>query len=228
MTSNHLLQCIKIEPTLPAKRSIIWLHGLGADGNDFVSLVPEFNLPHEYPIRFIFPHAPIMPITLNNGYEMRAWYDIHSLTSHHPVDKIGIAQSIASISKLIDTEIASGITSTNIILAGFSQGAAIAIMTGICYPQSLAGIIALSGYLPLVNATFDQTNPANRKTPIFIAHGTDDPIVPYIAGKTAGTLLQQAGYPISWHSYPMAHSVCAEEIKDIGEWIKTTLTKNIR
>src|SRR3990167_181888 len=219
MTNHTALHFIEIEPAVPAQHTIIWLHGLGAAGNDFVPIVPELHLPSHHTIRFIFPHAPIMPITLNNSYGMRVWYDLYSLNNNHRVDETGIAQSVLSITELIEAEIARGISSTHIILAGFSQGAAIALTTGICYSQALGGIIALSGYLPLTN-TVDQASSANRKIPIFIAHGTHDPIVPYLAGKTAETLLQQAGYPVSFHTYPMAHSVCGEEIKDIGQWIK--------
>src|SRR3990167_10276545 len=223
MTNHTALHFIEIEPAVPAQHTIIWLHGLGADGNDFVPIVSELQLPPHHTIRFIFPHAPIMPVTLNNGYEMRAWYDIYSLNNNHRVDKKGIAQSVAAVTELIEAEITRGIPSKNILLAGFSQGAAIAITTGIRYPQTLAGIIALSGYLPLAEATLEQASHANRHIPIFIAHGTEDSVVPYFAGKAAETLLQQAGYAISWHSYPMPHSVCAEEIRDLAEWIKRTV-----
>ncbi|OGT36983.1 MAG: carboxylesterase [Gammaproteobacteria bacterium RIFCSPHIGHO2_12_FULL_37_14] len=214
---------VEIEPPVPAKHTIIWLHGLGADGNDFVPIVSELNLPANNGIRFIFPHAPIMPVTLNNGYEMRAWYDIYSLTNNHRVDESGIVQSLTSINELIEAEIARGISSSNILLAGFSQGAAIALTAGLHYQQTLAGIIALSGYLPLMEKTFDQANESNRKIPIFIAHGTQDSVVPYAAGKAAETLLRQAGYTVEWHHYAMQHSVCAEEMNDIGQWIKNIL-----
>ena len=186
MKKHQSLHFIEIEPSTAAKQTIIWLHGLGADGNDFVPIVSELGLPLQHSIRFIFPHAPIMPVTLNNGYEMRAWYDIYSLTSKE-VDQEGIARSVISIAEIIEAEIARGISSENIVLAGFSQGAAIAMTTGIRYHKPLAGVIALSGYLPLAITSFDHTSEANRNLPIFIAHGTEDAVVSYFAGKAAET-----------------------------------------
>lgn len=223
MTHFQTLHFIEIEPILPAQSTIIWLHGLGADGNDFVPIIRELDLPTHHTVRFIFPHAKIMPVTINNGYEMRAWYDIYSLTDSQKIDKAGISHSVTAVTELIEAEVARGISSNRIVLAGFSQGAAIAITTGIRYSHPLAGIVALSGYLPLGKASFDQATPANKKIPIFIAHGTEDLVVPYVAGEYAEVLLRQKDYPTSWHSYPMPHTVCAQEIKDIGDWIKTVL-----
>ena len=180
MSTENILSCIKIEPEQSAKYSVIWLHGLGADGNDFVPIAAELNMQKN--IRFIFPHAPIMPITINNGYEMRAWYDILTFSFHSDVDNQGIAKSAFHIEKLIEKEVARGITTNNIFLAGFSQGAAMSLMTGICYPKPLAGIIALSGYLPEAKEVLKKANASNQDIPIFLAHGTEDPILPYTLG----------------------------------------------
>lgn len=220
--SQEYLSCIEIEPESSAQHSIIWLHGLGADGNDFVPIVPELKLPKDLGVRFIFPHAPIMPITINNGYEMRAWYDIASLNidANRTVDIKTITKSIASVEKLIEREISRGIEVKNIMLAGFSQGAVIALITGLCHPSPLAGIIALSGYLPDSQDILQKISKANEGISIFIAHGTLDPIVPYIAGKTTSSILEQAHYNVTWHSYLIPHSVSPEEIRDLANWIK--------
>lgn len=222
---KEILSSIEIETGTPAKKSVIWLHGLGADGSDFVPIVPELHLPKDLNVRFIFPHAPIMPITINNGYEMRAWYDILSLSINTHVDITGITKSMSLVEQLINKEVERGIATSDIILAGFSQGAAIALTTGLCYSKPLAGILALSGYLPLPNETLEKANGVNRQTPLFIAHGTEDPIVPYALGKATYVALQQAGYKASWHSYQMPHSVCAAEIQDMSQWLQSTLQK---
>lgn len=221
------LSCIEIEPTGPAERCIIWLHGLGADGNDFVPIVPELHLPHDLGIRFIFPHAPIMPVTINNGYEMRAWYDIASLDidANRTIDMKTIVQSKESVELLIEREMTRGIVSENIILAGFSQGAVIALITGLSLPLPLAGLIALSGYLPSAKQTLQKASKANLKKPIFMAHGTLDTIVPFMAGKAASIELAQAQYDVTWHAYPIPHSVSPEEIRDLANWIKTIWVK---
>lgn len=218
---EHSLSHIEIDPPHTAKRTIIWLHGLGADGSDFVPIVPELNLPATMGVRFVFPHAPNMPITINNGYEMRAWYDIASLSIDGNVDEAGIAKSRTFVTQLIKNELARGIKTENIILAGFSQGAVIALATGLCYPQRLGGLLALSGYLSLTEEALQNAGTANQHTPLFIGHGTDDPVVPYALGQSAYTRLKQKGYTVEWNSYPMSHSVCAAEISDIGQWIKT-------
>lgn len=225
LNERNILPCIEIEPKHPARHSLILLHGLGADGNDFVPMVPELNLPDaSNNIRFIFPHAPIMPVTLNNGYEMRAWYDIYGLAIDTKTDSQGISLSVAHIGKLIEREVERGIPTDKIYLAGFSQGAAIALTTGICYHQPLAGIIALSGYLPLAQEIPAKASPANKNIPIFLAHGTQDPIVPYGLGLATHSFLKQAGYSVEWHSYPMPHSVCNDEIRDISRWLTATQT----
>lgn len=222
MKKHITLPPIEIMPKIDAKRSIIWLHGLGADGNDFVPMAQELNLPEELGIRFVFPHAPIMPITLNGGYEMRAWYDISSTLLDTRIDTQGIARSMKEIEKLIVEEENRGIPTKNILLAGFSQGAAMALTTGLKYKKPLAGIIALSGYLPPDNDIPQPSYPL----PIFIGHGTFDPIVPIQLGKKAATLLKDLHYDVTWQSYPMPHTVCLDEIKDISAWIKNIFAGN--
>ena len=228
MTNETTLPAIEIEPHNKPQKSVIWLHGLGADGSDFVPIVPELQLPENNTIRFIFPHAPVKPVTINNGYAMRAWYDVYSLTSSEHVDMSGISSSILAIKQLIEKEITKGIASNHILLAGFSQGAAIALMTGLQYQQPLAGILALSGYLPTGKNVLENIHHANKDIPIFIAHGSEDVVVPYAAGKAAYMLLHETNDHVTWRSYPMAHSVCAQEIRDISLWIQDVLCKNIR
>lgn len=211
--------CIEIEPAGVATKSVIWLHGLGADGSDFVPIIPELHLPSTLNIRFVFPHAPVMPVTVNNGYHMRAWYDIFSVSLDSKIDTVGMTKSIAYVEKLITRENERGIKTNNIMLAGFSQGAVIALLTALRYSETLGGVIALSGYLPLPHETLQTINDANRHLPIFIAHGQSDPIVSYALGKAAYVALHDAGFPVSWHSYPMPHSVCPTEIQDLSKWM---------
>ncbi len=218
--NQPLLSAIEIEPALPAHASVIWLHGLGASGDDFVPLVPQLNLSDKVGIRFIFPHAPIMPVTINGGMNMPAWFDIYGLTLGSQVDKQGIDQSASAIEHLIMKEIERGIATDKIVIAGFSQGATMALMTGLRYLKPLAGIIALSGYLPMAEEVFQQASAANRQIPIFLAHGTRDPIVPYALGESTHHALKQANYPVNWHSYAMPHSVCEEEILAISQWLQ--------
>ena len=220
MIIKEKLTCIKIDPQGPAERCIIWLHGLGADGNDFAPIVPEFRLPPSLNTRFIFPNAPVMPVTINQGYEMRAWFDIYGPDLAAKVDHQGIEQSVQHINQLIQHELAQGLPAANIMLAGFSQGAVIALITGILYPQRLAGIIALSGLLPQVETVTQHGSAANRDLPIFMGHGNADNIVPIALGSAASNGLIKASYPVAWHEYPMAHSVCGQEIEDISGWIR--------
>lgn len=220
---TETLSYIELERTPPVKKSIIWLHGLGADGNDFVPIVQELKLAPTMGMRFIFPHAPIMPVTLNHGYEMPAWFDIYELSLAAKIDSKGIAKSVKAIEKLIEKEIARGMATTDIFLAGFSQGATIALTTGLCYPKPLAGIIALSGYLPLADEVLQRSSHANRQLPIFIAHGTNDFVLPYALGQNTCTILKNAHYPVTWHSYLMAHSVCEQEIQDLSKWIEKSM-----
>ncbi|SRR5579883_1621545 len=221
LSEDNILPSIEIDPAGPTQRTIIWLHGLGADGSDFVPVASELHLPAELGVRFVFPHAPIMPVTINNGYEMRAWFDIPAMAIHENIDEKGIAKSVESLKLLIKRETSRGILTKHIILAGFSQGAMIALTAGLNYPDPLGGILALSGCLPLANKVFEKASAAHQHIPIFIGHGTEDTIVPYALGKATYVALKQRGYPVSWHSYPMPHSVSGEEIRDIRQWIQT-------
>lgn len=212
---------IEIDPDQKAIGSVIWLHGLGADGQDFVPIVPELNLPSELPLRFIFPHAPMRPVTINNGYVMRAWFDVYSFTESSRVDETGVRDSIQYLESLIASEIKQGIPVEKIVLAGFSQGAVISLITGLRYSRSLGGILALSGFLPLAEKVLSEANAANYTIPIFLAHGTQDTILPYELGLKTMDALQRNKYRVNWHSYTMGHSVCPDEIGDIATWLQT-------
>jgi phospholipase/carboxylesterase len=217
MTSTqNLLSCIEINPTTQAVGSVILLHGLGADGNDFAPLVPELHLPNHIALRFVFPNAPLQAVTINNGYIMPAWYDIVSMDINQRADKDGIILSVKKLEKLIQHEESLGIPAEKIVLAGFSQGAVIALSTGLNFPRKLAGILAMSGYLPHATPAL---NPANHKTPIFMAHGRQDTVIPYQIGLSSFDALNTLGLNASWHSYQMAHSVCENEINDIAVWL---------
>jgi len=219
-------ESIIVQPSVsPAQASIVWLHGLGADGNDFVPLVSELKLPEALGIRFVFPHAPFRPVTINNGYVMRAWYDLFSWQLDQRIDEKGIYESIRLLEQFIKQEEQAGISSKKIILAGFSQGAVIALMAGLCTATPLGGIIALSGYFPHAELILKQANPVNQAIPIFLAHGEQDTVVPYHLSGLAIQSLSQHGYPVEGHSYPMAHSVCLEEIQDIRKWLKNIFQK---
>jgi len=223
---TNTLDCIEIETGNNPAHAIIWMHGLGADGNDFVPIADELGLDGLAPVRFIFPHAPKRPVTINNGYVMRAWYDITfgDLEGNtRRADAAGVRVSQLQINDLIAQEHARGIAYTNIILAGFSQGGAIALYTGLRYPETLGGIMALSTYLPLAETLPQEAAAANLHTAIFIAHGTQDPVVPYTMGQGTYQALQAAGYPIQWHEYPMPHSVCPAEIADIRQFLTPRL-----
>lgn len=215
-----MITSIEIESKTSATHSVIWLHGLGASGDDFVPIVPELQLPANLAVRFIFPHAPVRPVTINNGYEMRAWYDIVGIQLDSVIDTKGILESSALVEELIQHEINRGIAEKNIILAGFSQGAVMALTIGLRRRSALAGIIALSGYFPLADETLKLSSEATRNMPIFLAHGTEDAIVAYPLGKMAYMTLKEAHCNVDWHAYPMGHAVCGEEIHDIGRWIE--------
>ncbi|MFL2546558.1 MAG: alpha/beta hydrolase [Candidatus Rariloculaceae bacterium] len=202
--------------------SVIWLHGLGADGNDFAPLVPELDLP--VATRFVFPHALIRPVTVNMGVRMRAWYDIYSLDRTDVVDEAGIEASTEAVTELIDREIQRGVASENIIVAGFSQGGAIGLQAALRYPQPLGGVLALSTYLTLAAKLEANKSPGNASIPLFVAHGTQDPVVPPAMGLAAKDRLVEFGYAVEWHSYEMAHSVCAEEVADINAWLISRLS----
>lgn len=217
------LQVVRLEPAAAADASVIWLHGLGADGHDFEPIVPELRLPPEHRIRFLFPHAPIRPISINAGMEMRAWYDITDQGLERKVDASGIRESARSVQRLLDDEIAAGIDSRRIVLAGFSQGGAIALHLGLRYGPMLGGILALSTYLPLADSLADEAESSQNATPILIAHGTRDPLVPEKLGKLAAETLRTKGYDVTYRSYPMEHAVSAAEIADIAAWLKARL-----
>jgi len=224
---TDLLDTIEIQTAPNPRASVIWLHGLGADGNDFAAIVPELGLRGLPGIRFIFPHAPMMPVTINNGYVMRAWYDVtYGDLEGKPgkkADERGVRQSQAAIEKLIARETQRGIASRNIVVAGFSQGGAIALQTGLRHAERLAGIMALSTYLPLADSLPVDASAANKDVPIFYAHGTYDPVIPFAMASASRDKLGELGYQVEWHDYPMQHSVCPEEIAAIGKWLGKVL-----
>ena len=217
------LETIEVETGSAPSAAVIWLHGLGADGNDFVPVVKELRLPSQLHIRFLFPHAPMMPVTINNGYVMRAWYDVTFDGLDRRPDARGIVASQAAIDALLAREKARGITSERIVLAGFSQGGAITLQAGLRYSETLAGLMVLSSYLPLPETLAAEAAPANAQTPIFMAHGTDDPVIDIELGQRSRARLAEQGYRVEWHEYPMPHSVCLEEIQDISRWLQQVL-----
>lgn len=214
------LTVVEIETDDSPAYAIIWLHGLGADGNDFVPIVNELELPSGASVRFIFPHAPERPVTINNGYVMRAWYDIYHADFNDHQDKSGIQGSQKTVDALIEKEMRRGIPSNRIVLAGFSQGGAMALQAGLRQSNPLAGIIALSCYLPLAESLAAEASSANAATPIFMAHGNYDPVVPMILAMKSKEKLLASGYSLEWHEYPMAHTVCGQEIADISRWLR--------
>jgi phospholipase/carboxylesterase len=206
--------------TAPAPTySIIWLHGLGADGHDFAPIVPDLVDPAWPPLRFVFPHAPVRPVTLNNGVPMRAWYDIAGFDLLTRQDEAGVRASIAAVEALIARENGRGVPSQHIVLAGFSQGGAVALAAGLRHARTLAGIVALSTYVPIHASLALERDPANATTPIFFAHGSADPVVALQRGVDSRNLLQALGYAVDWHTYPMGHAVCAQEIADLRAWL---------
>jgi phospholipase/carboxylesterase len=215
---------VVLEPSTPADAAVIWLHGLGADGFDFVPIVNELRLPPTLAVRFIFPHARPRPVTINNGFVMRAWYDITSLGPDRVEDEAGIRESAAVVKGYIEREAARGIASERIVVAGFSQGGAIAFQAALRYPQRLAGVMALSTYLPLRQTLAVEASPANRDVPILMCHGSRDQVLPMTLGTASRDLLQSLGYTIEWRSYAMEHSVCMEEVLDISKWLQARLT----
>jgi phospholipase/carboxylesterase len=216
-----ILSHIAFETGARPEYSIIWLHGLGADGADFVPLAEEMTLP--VAVRYLFPHAPKQPVTINGGFIMRSWYDIVATDIGSAQDAAGIRASQAEIEKLIAQERARGIPAQHIFLAGFSQGGAVALHTGLRHGECLGGILALSTYLPLADTLGTEASSSNRDTPIFMAHGRSDPIVPYVLGKSSKEQLQQQGYRLDWHEYAMPHSVCEQEVRDIEAWLTRQL-----
>lgn len=223
--SDHL-PAIEIETAPAPTFSVIWLHGLGADGSDFAPIVPELGLPPSPGLRFVFPHAPLLPVTCNGGYVMPAWYDIASLDeAGRQVDEAGIRSACRSIRQLITRENQRGIPAYRIVLAGFSQGGAIAYTTGLTHAEPLAGIIALSTYIPAPRLLAEGRSPANQETPIFAAHGTEDDVVPLALGLQAQDILRSYRAPVEWHTYAMGHTLCQEEIEAIGRWLAARLPR---
>ena len=212
-----------IEPSETATASVIWLHGLGADGHDFEPIVAELGDAVTRQVRYVFPHAPRIPVTINGGAVMRAWYDITETDLAKRADESGVRRSAGILEELIEEEITRGIPSTRILLAGFSQGGAIALHTGLRYSKPLAGIMALSTYLPLPEAMVDERQECNGNIPIFLAHGSQDPVIPLALSEQSRTFLASLGYQVQCHTYPMAHSVCPEEIRDIAIWLQQVL-----
>jgi phospholipase/carboxylesterase len=221
--SDQGLDTVEVETAPAPQAAIIWMHGLGADGHDFEPVVPELDLPSSLPVRFVFPHAPRQPVTINGGYVMRAWYDVFDDRGVRREDEPGVRASQGLIEALIARERERGVAPSRIVLAGFSQGGAMALHTGLRHRERLAGIMALSCFLPLAGSVAAEASPTSRAVPIFMAHGTHDPLIPLARGREACALLQASGYRIEWHEYPIPHSVCAEEIRDIGAWLRAVL-----
>lgn len=218
-----MLETIDRETGADPRASVIILHGLGADGNDFVPVTRELDLSAAGPVRFVFPHAPVIPVTINGGYAMRAWYDILGADLVRREDEAGLRKSLAGVEVLIAREKSRGVAADRIVLAGFSQGCAMALLTGVRHAERLGGIAGLSGYLPLAASTAVERHAANQGTPVFLAHGRADPVVPIARALASRDALQALGYPVEWHEYPMAHSVCAEEISDLNRWLLVVL-----
>jgi phospholipase/carboxylesterase len=223
-----MLECIEKTTGDKPTHSVIWLHGLGADGHDFEPVVPELVRPGWPPLRFVFPHAPVRPITLNGGLRMRGWYDILGMELARIEDESGIRESMAAVRALIARESTRGIEPQRVLLAGFSQGGAIALATGLTHPQRLAGVMALSTYLPIAAKLEAERSPMQSGLPVFCAHGAMDPIVPQALGSMTAERLRGWGHDVDWHSYPMPHSVCAQEIADIGDWMERRLSSEQR
>jgi phospholipase/carboxylesterase len=217
------LSCLEIESAPHPTAAVIWLHGLGADGNDFAAIVPELDLSGCPPIRFIFPHAPSIPVTVNGGYVMPAWYDIRGANLVQGEDAAGIRHSAQSLEALMAHEVGRGIAAHRIVLAGFSQGCAMVLHTGLRHGERLAGIMALSGYLPLASTLAAERSAANQPTPVFMAHGLADPVVPLARAEDSRQALQSLGYAVQWHTYPMPHSVHPQEIADMSIFLQSVL-----
>jgi phospholipase/carboxylesterase len=213
------LECVEIETAPDPRHAVTWLHGLGADGHDFEPIVPQLVRPGWPALRFVFPHAPVRPITLNGGLPMRGWYDIAGFDLAQRQDEAGIRASIGEVATLIGRESARGVPASNLVLAGFSQGGAIALAAGLRHPRGLAAIVGLSTYLPIADRTADERHAANAATPVFMAHGAFDPVVPQVLGERSRDRLREWGLGVEWHSYPMAHQVCPQEITDLAVFL---------
>jgi len=218
-----LLELVELQTTATPTRAVIWLHGLGADGYDFVPVVKELENMGAPAARYVFPHAPMMPVTINNGFVMRAWYDIRTADLAHREDEQTIRASQTAVEELIERELRRGVAAARIVLAGFSQGAAITLQTGLRQAAPLAGLIALSGYLPLADKLAAERHPASATVPVLMAHGTDDPVVPIARAIRSRDLLASLGYEVDWREYPMPHAVCAEELEAIAAFLRQRL-----
>ncbi len=217
------LEVIEVETAANPTATVLWMHGLGADGRDFVPVAQELSLSTVGPVRFVFPNAPVIPVTINGGYQMPAWYDILGADLTQRQDEKGLRQTQVAINTLIARETARGIAASRIVLAGFSQGCAMALMTGLRYPERLAGIMGLSGYLPLASTLAAERSAASHGLPVFLGHGQRDGVVPLAAASATRDALMALGYPVEWHEYAMEHSVCMEEIADINRWLLRVL-----
>ena len=219
------LDAVEVETGRSPQASVIWLHGLGADGHDFEPLVPALGLPATLPVRFVFPHAPMRPVTINGGMVMRAWYDIRPEGGERREDAAGVREAQARIEALIARERTRGVAAGRIVLAGFSQGGAMTLHTGLRHAERLAGILALSCFLPVADTLAAEASPANRDVPIFMAHGTHDAIIPLARARHARDVLQGLGYRVDWHEYPLPHAVCDAEVADLSRWLRYFLDK---
>ena len=222
---SELIETVEVERGAGARAVVIWMHGLGADGHDFEPIVPELSLPAGLAIRFVFPHAPMRPVTVNGGMVMRAWYDVSLAGGRRQEDVPGVRESQKLIGALIEREKERGVPAAGICLFGFSQGGAMALHTGLRYPERLGGIAALSCSLPLADTLAAEASAANREVSIFMAHGSQDPLIPLARGAEARDRLLALGYRVEWHEYRMPHSVCAEEIADLSAWLARTLAQ---
>ncbi|MEP4892472.1 MAG: alpha/beta hydrolase-fold protein [Aliiglaciecola sp.] len=221
--SEQLLPYVEVNPKKPHDAVVIWMHGLGDSGNGFAPIVPELKLPESMAVRFVFPHAPVRPVTINNGMPMRAWYDIKTMDFNNRADVDGVLDSAAKVAKLIEAEKAKGIPAERIVLAGFSQGGVIALHLGTRYPEKLAGIMALSTYMSEPDKFANEVHNSNKNTPILCAHGQQDEVVPMFLGHGAFKVLEDLGYPVKWKEYAMQHNVCPQEIKDVSQWLQERL-----
>ncbi|UHQ22982.1 carboxylesterase [Lysobacter sp. 5GHs7-4] len=218
--TTPLLDTVEHETGPSPTWTVLWLHGLGADGNDFAPIVPELLRPDWPALRFVFPHAPVRAVTINNGVRMRAWYDIRDFSDlNNRADETGVDESVAQIEALIAREAERGVPASRILLAGFSQGGAVALAAGLRRDEPLGGLIALSTYLPMPERLAREAREGARAQPLFMAHGRHDPVVPYAAGELSATRLRALGLSPDWHAYPMAHQVCIEQIRDLGDWM---------
>jgi phospholipase/carboxylesterase len=217
------LQTIELDSGVAPRATVIVLHGLGADGTDFLSFADELELSGVGPVRWVFPRAPVRPVTINNGHRMRAWYDILGTDLVRREDETGLRETFAAVHELLDREVARGVPANRIVLAGFSQGCAVTLGAGLRYGQRLAGLAGLSGYLPLAPSTEDERAHANALTPVFMAHGQRDGVVPLARGSASRDALKQLGMDVQWHDYPMEHSVCLEEVQDLERWLQQVL-----